>query len=670
MTFLSGGPYIPNLVLICHHQREINLGLVQMKAQTSKKIKESKSAIVEITSTSDEDLVASVDKSVKRKKPQLNPVASLNSVSTSNRGSKKLKIEDDDLFHKVDHDIDIAKRIRTPSAKAKAAESVAADSGDSDHPLTALQSKVSKDFLAESSHVATPPPSSKKKGKAKVNESIFEADNTREDHSATSYKVKLELAEVILDGKKKRTIHFSDSEAEGNIDKEENTLPNTETVNGSDEINYLDDIQGVETDHTLALMPVELRDLRLMDDYLKLPRVNLKETLMLPFSEQEIICDSFSTLYNGLAHNDNYIRLFNSAVKFRFSLPFINPARSPANLISIDYSKYVLTSTSNKLLRGNNAVFMMTGHVTECALVNPVPSFEGNSFFGSAPGPLVKRIRLRCIAVEYERLCAYIGSALHFKGNRGFVGPTSAGGIVLATKKLGAAQGATASGPSTPKSRRFLASSPSKSRFGDVNTAKQSGDSFPASLLLEQDVPIYDARGVESFDFSDYNLKHIEDLPHFKEGREDLSPEKYIATTLMWRMGTEEVVYTLVYKNWLKCINNTSSNFYALYNSLFYMACSGTNTRKTSKVLNRRSPTSSVYFVRKIIGSFAYAESPPSWASSCRQLKLMMICLPVLSSGVAAQIQATKHILLTGYSPPLALLPHLPLRLSLYQGAK
>ncbi|KAM6503948.1 hypothetical protein JOM56_000891 [Amanita muscaria] len=254
------------------------------------------------------------------------------------------------------------------------------------------------------------------------------------------------------------------------------------------------------------------------------------ETLMLPFSEQEIICDSFSTLYNGLAHNDNYIRLFNSAVKFRFSLPFINPARSPANLISIDYSKYVLTSTSNKLLRGNNAVFMMTGHVTECALVNPVPSFEGNSFFGSAPGPLVKRIRLRCIAVEYERLCAYIGSALHFKGNRGFVGPTSAGGIVLATKKLGAAQGATASGPSTPKSRPFLASSPSKSRFGDVNTAKQSGDSFPASLLLEQDVPIYDARGVESFDFSDYNLKHIEDLPHFKEGREDLSPEKYIAT--------------------------------------------------------------------------------------------------------------------------------------------
>jgi hypothetical protein len=131
-------------------------------------------------------------------------------------------------------------------------------------------------------------------------------------------------------------------------------------------------------------------------------------------------------------------RLFTLAVKFRFSLPFINPARSPASLVSIDYSKYVLTSDR---LRGNNAAFMMTGHVTECALVNPVPSYEGNSFFGGAPGPKVKRIRLRCIAIEYERLCAYIGSPLHFKGQRGFVGPTSAGGIVFATRKLGSQVG-------------------------------------------------------------------------------------------------------------------------------------------------------------------------------------------------------------------------------------
>lgn len=105
-----------------------------------------------------------------------------------------------------------------------------------------------------------------------------------------------------------------------------------------------------------------------------------------------------------------------------------------------------------------------------------------------------------------------------------------------------------ASGPSTPKSRRFLASSPSKSRFGDSNTANSSGTLYPASLFVEQDgrvfcvqsdsnntnltclVPIYDARGAESFDFDDANLKNIQNLPRFKEGKEDLSPEKYIAT--------------------------------------------------------------------------------------------------------------------------------------------
>jgi hypothetical protein len=147
---------------------------------------------------------------------------------------------------------------------------------------------------------------------------------------------------------------------------------------------------------------------------------------------------SYKTLIIALCFIKVY-RLFNSAVKFRFALPFINPARSPATLVSVDYSKYVLTS--NKL-RGNNAVFMMTGHITECTLVKPVSSYEGNLFYGSAPSPLVKQIRLRCLAVEYECLCAYIGSPLTFKEKRGFVGPTSAGGIVFATRKLGATQGA------------------------------------------------------------------------------------------------------------------------------------------------------------------------------------------------------------------------------------
>jgi hypothetical protein len=76
----------------------------------------------------------------------------------------------------------------------------------------------------------------------------------------------------------------------------------------------------------------------------------------------------------------------------------------------------------------------MTGHVSECA------SFEGNPHFGDGPGPLVKCIRLRCITIEYEHFSAYIGSQLQFEPGtaRGFVGPTSTGGVVFATQKKNA----------------------------------------------------------------------------------------------------------------------------------------------------------------------------------------------------------------------------------------
>jgi hypothetical protein len=46
-------------------------------------------------------------------------------------------------------------------------------------------------------------------------------------------------------------------------------------LKGPDEIKYLDD-KALETAETLKLMPLELRDPTLMDDYLKLPHMNLK----------------------------------------------------------------------------------------------------------------------------------------------------------------------------------------------------------------------------------------------------------------------------------------------------------------------------------------------------------------------------------------------------------
>ena len=40
---------------------------------------------------------------------------------------------------------------------------------------------------------------------------------------------------------------------------------------------------------------------------------------------------------------------------------------------------------------------------------------------------------------------------------------------------------------------------------------------------------VYDARNNEDFAFRHEDLKHVKDLPLFKRGKHDMSPEKYVA---------------------------------------------------------------------------------------------------------------------------------------------
>ena len=41
---------------------------------------------------------------------------------------------------------------------------------------------------------------------------------------------------------------------------------------------------------------------------------------------------------------------------------------------------------------------------------------------------------------------------------------------------------------------------------------------------------VYDARNDEDFAFRPEDLKRVKDLPLFKNGKHDISPEKYVAT--------------------------------------------------------------------------------------------------------------------------------------------
>ena len=121
-------------------------------------------------------------------------------------------------------------------------------------------------------------------------------------------------------------------------------------------------------------------------------------------------------------------------MKFQFSLPFINPARAPSSLVNFDYGKFIIAG--NHEYSGHNAVFLLPGHVMESHLVRGTPSVEANAFNNNQAGPLVKRIKVRLLSIEYERFCSFIGTHLPLQDDRAFVGPTSVLGVTFSTKKI------------------------------------------------------------------------------------------------------------------------------------------------------------------------------------------------------------------------------------------
>ena len=132
---------------------------------------------------------------------------------------------------------------------------------------------------------------------------------------------------------------------------------------------------------------------------------------------------------------DTVIRLLERAVKFRFLFPFVNPARASTEMVEMDNSRFVLNDFKYK---GNNAMFIMTGQVIDCKLLNGEASVEPNMFNNNQAGPLVKRIHVRLFSIEYKRFCAFIGLHLQLNNaNRSFIGPTSINGVTFSTRKMG-----------------------------------------------------------------------------------------------------------------------------------------------------------------------------------------------------------------------------------------
>ena len=72
----------------------------------------------------------------------------------------------------------------------------------------------------------------------------------------------------------------------------------------------------------------------------------------------------------------------------------------------------------------------------ESHLVRGTPSVEANAFNNNMPGPLVKRIKVRLLSIEYERFSSFIGTHLPLQDDRAYVGPTSVLGVTFSTKRI------------------------------------------------------------------------------------------------------------------------------------------------------------------------------------------------------------------------------------------
>jgi hypothetical protein len=127
------------------------------------------------------------------------------------------------------------------------------------------------------------------------------------------------------------------------------------------------------------------------------------------------------------------IRLLQRAVKFVSATPFINPSRAHPALVELSGNRYIIGKAPTQ-----NAVFLTTGIVTECALVQPTESWS--AAVGST-GPPVKRVKLMPFTAEFERAGAYFATFLDTPVAEEFGGPIYNNGLAFLSRKESANKG-------------------------------------------------------------------------------------------------------------------------------------------------------------------------------------------------------------------------------------
>ncbi|KAF8883849.1 hypothetical protein BD779DRAFT_1472351 [Infundibulicybe gibba] len=226
------------------------------------------------------------------------------------------------------------------------------------------------------------------------------------------------------------------------------------------------------------IMRTELQDILLRPYYQDLPELTFCEIIPYPSAVEACVNKDgtmllFSPLAERLSHRDEKARFFRATTFVSYNA-FLNPARIAPSQAGSNQSPYA-----------------------------------------------VKNISIFPLSQEYERSISCVGMAF---GVKEFHGPLAGGALTLSTRTSNFPSSSVAATPGTPKTKGLFSATESSS--------SRRNTPYPASLGVEDTVPIYDGRalkGSPGFEFRGADFDRIRTLPLYRKGLADLPPYSVVS---------------------------------------------------------------------------------------------------------------------------------------------
>ncbi|KAF8323662.1 hypothetical protein F5887DRAFT_1086716 [Amanita rubescens] len=201
---------------------------------------------------------------------------------------------------------------------------------------------------------------------------------------------------------------------------------------------------GIKRNKQIQNDPLTLKDEEidplLRDDHKSLPAlrqvsIHITNVTVIPFvrygqpqpEPDSNVALGYEKVVQNMASGPAGKRQLEAAVKFTYTLPFVNPSQASHGLVVYDGGKICFNKGENSK-QGRNTVFLTTGLIIESQLKIPADSTIN-------PGHKVRQVVLLPFVGEVQRLLAYIGTV--FETDE-YVCLLESGSLIFTTRREGA----------------------------------------------------------------------------------------------------------------------------------------------------------------------------------------------------------------------------------------